>query len=386
MAQPRFERDDFLRETQNRRFDLPGCGAYDRTAIQNLGLRSSCHATVAPHAASNRVDQAMRQRRHRGIIWLTAAAMLLARSPHLDAAQERPAPVVPTVEQQDATPLVQAIDTAAANRQNADVGLTWMGNHFIRSQGDSVYIPFTIEVDRRQLPANASSVFIRAVNRSAPAGSTKAAWETLQSIEIPPDGHFARAIQLTPGTYDVFVAVKERGVPSAKVGIVRHELIVPPFPSGELTTSSIILARSLEQLATPLPPEKQQDNPYVFGPLKVTPSIDGSFAKNGELQVLFWIYGASQAAGKPDVQVDFSFHQRLPEGEEKYFNRTNPQELNAKTLPAEFNLALGHQLLSSLSVPLASFPPGDYRLEIKVTDKPSGKSLTNNVKFKVSAS
>jgi len=43
-------------------------------------------------------------------------------------------------------------------------------------------------------------------------------------------------------------------------------------------------------------------------------------------------------------------------------------------------------LLSSLSVPLATFPPGDYRLEIKVTDKPSGKSLTNNVDFSVSAS
>jgi len=42
-------------------------------------------------------------------------------------------------------------------------------------------------------------------------------------------------------------------------------------------------------------------------------------------------------------------------------------------------------LLSSLSVPLTSFPPGHYRLEIKVTDKPSGKSLTSNVTFEVSA-
>jgi hypothetical protein len=190
---------------------------------------------------------------------------------------------------------------------------------------------------------------------------------------------------LAPGTYDVFVAVKEKGAASAKVGLVRHELTVPSFASSELSTSSIILARSLEQLPSALSADKQQDNPYVFGPLKVTPSTDSAFAKTGDLQVLFWIYGASQTAGKPDVQVDYSFHQRLPDGE-KYFNRTNPQELNAKTLPAEFNLTLGHQLLSSLSVSLASFPPGDYRLEIKVTDKPSGKSLTNSVNFAVSAS
>jgi hypothetical protein len=196
----------------------------------------------------------------------------------------------------------------------------------------------------------------------------------------------ARAVALTPGIYDLYVAVKDKGSSpaTAKTGVLRHELTVAALPLTELTTSSVILANSLEQMSTPLAPEKQQENPYVFGPLKVQPSIDHRFAGTSDLQVLFWIYGASQTAGKPDVQVDFSFYQRLPEGD-KYFNKTNPQELSGKTLPAEFNLVSGHQLLSSLSVPLTSFPPGDYRLEIKVTDKPSGKSLTNNVTFEVSA-
>jgi hypothetical protein len=72
------------------------------------------------------------------------------------------------------------------------------------------------------------------------------------------------------------------------------------------------------------------------------------------------------------VQVEYNFHQRLAEGE-KYFNKTAPQLLNAQTLPAEFSVAAGHQLPGSLVVPLASFPSGEYRLEIKVTDKPSGR-------------
>jgi hypothetical protein len=82
------------------------------------------------------------------------------------------------------------------------------------------------------------------------------------------------------------------------------------------------------------------------------------------------------------VTIDFNFHQRLPEGE-KYFNKTAPQQLNAQTLPAEFNVAAGHQLPGSLVVPLASFPAGDYRLEIKVTDKASNKSVTQNANFSV---
>jgi hypothetical protein len=42
-------------------------------------------------------------------------------------------------------------------------------------------------------------------------------------------------------------------------------------------------------------------------------------------------------------------------------------------------------LPGSLVVPLASFPTGDYRLEIKVTDKISGKAFTQNVNFTVEA-
>jgi len=211
----------------------------------------------------------MRQRRHTAIIWLTVAG-LLAGTHHLNAAQER-SPAGPSAGEQEATLLAAAIDAVATVKQSADSALSWLGHHFIRSQGDSVYIPFTIALGRRQQSSNPASVYIRAVSRSAPpVPPGKYPWETLQPVEIPADGLLSRAIALAPGSYDIFVAVKEKGVTPAKVGVVRHELTVPPFAS-ELTTSSIILARALEQLPSPLSPEKQQDNPYVFGPLKVTP-------------------------------------------------------------------------------------------------------------------
>ena len=325
--------------------------------------------------------------RRRAVVWLIASGAFLTASP-LRAAQDKPVSAAPaTSEQQDLTALSQAVN-AATGRPSADTLITWKGQHFIQSQGDSVYVPFTLVVDRKQLPATTTAIYIRAVSRAASAAAAaKPAWESTNYVDIPADGLISRAIALPPGAYDIYIGVKDKGAPSptAKIGVLRHELTVPTLPVTELNTSSVILAKSLEQLPTPLAPEKQQDNPYVFGPLKVQPSIDAVFAKTGDLQVLFWIYGASQTAGKPDVQVDFSFFQQLPAGEEKYFNRTNPQELNAKTLPTEFNLGSGHQLLSSLSVPLTSFPPGPYRLEIKVTDRPSGKSLTSNVTFEVSA-
>jgi hypothetical protein len=82
------------------------------------------------------------------------------------------------------------------------------------------------------------------------------------------------------------------------------------------------------------------------------------------------------------VQIEYNFHQKTAEGE-KYFNKTAPQQLNATTLPPQFDMAAGHQLPGSLVVPLASFPAGDYRLEIKILDKPSGKTLTRDIGFSV---
>jgi hypothetical protein len=55
-------------------------------------------------------------------------------------------------------------------------------------------------------------------------------------------------------------------------------------------------------------------------------------------------------------------------------------------LPPEFDFAKGHQLTEVQSIPLGSFPPGDYRLEIKVTDKTNSKTVTQNVNFNVAAS
>jgi hypothetical protein len=99
------------------------------------------------------------------------------------------------------------------------------------------------------------------------------------------------------------------------------------------------------------------------------------------------IYNPKTDAGnKPDVLVEYNFYAKDNAGTEKFFNKTNPQNLNAQTLPPQFDFAAGHQLQSGQAVPLASFPEGEYRLEIKVTDKLANKTLTRDVNFSVAGS
>jgi hypothetical protein len=335
-----------------------------------------------------------------------------------DTGIQLPSAAAPAAQAAPAPPTPKPLTLGSPDRAQGDIPIKWELNHFVKGQTDT-YVPFTLNVDRASV-AGGAAVYIRIVTAEQADGFAQMmakmaaaaakgdkqtatrptfAWDSINFVDVPEDGRVSRAVQLKPGQYAMFVAVKEKTPASAakndrknndknapaaapgKVGILRHDLTVPDYTANELVTSSIIIARSVEQ--TTAPAGDQESNPYTFGPMKITPSVDGKFTKKDELSVIFWIYGAQAAAsGKPDVTIDFNFHQRLPEGE-KYFNKTAPQQLNAQTLPAEFNVAAGHQLPGSLVVPLASFPAGDYRLEIKVTDKASNKSVTQNANFSV---
>jgi hypothetical protein len=350
----------------------------------------------------------------RRVVALVAAVTVLATVAPLFAQQRntntnnQQRPQRNKTEQVDVETLVRLVDGVAGGIQQApaDVPIVWESNHFVKGQDGITYLPFTLNIDRSKLSKGDVAFYVRVVSKTpAPAPAPPAAeakgdaknqppprpvypWDNISFIEVPSSGKLSRAIALRPGQYEAFIAIKEKGTdqrnaPPSKMGLLRKELSVPDFNAAELATSSILVASAIEVLAAPLPPAQQEENPYVFGPMKIGLSPDGKFAKSAELNLVFWIYGAgAAAAGKPDVQIEYAFHQKLAEGE-KYFNRTQPQTLNAQSLPPEFDVAAGHQLPGTLTVPLTSFPAGDYRLEIKVTDKTSGKSVVQNVNFTV---
>jgi hypothetical protein len=332
--------------------------------------------------------------------------------------------VPPPGSQPPATPpTAKPLTLGTPDKTSGDVPVTWDSNHFVKGQTDT-YIPFTLQLDKATLPSGAA-IWVRIVNaeqaaafasmvtsparqgnnnKNQPPARATFAWDNGSFTDVPEGGKLQRAIQLRPGQYVAYIAVKEKSAAAAgnarasdrnrndknappaaaapgKVGVLRHEITVPDYGLGDLTTSSVIVARSVEQVAAP--PSDQESNPYVFGPMRIVPSPDGKFAKGAELSVIFWIYGAQAAAsGKPDVEIAYNFYQKMGDSE-KYFNKTAPQQLNAQTLPPEFSVAAGHQLPGSLVVPLTSFPAADYRLQITVTDKASGKSVMQSVNFTV---
>jgi hypothetical protein len=358
----------------------------------------------------------------RRVFTVTAAvATLAAASPVLVAQQQQQQPQQnrreqekrSQQEQRDIEALVELVDAVSAGKQPApaDIPVTWHSNHFVKGSDGGTYIPFTLALDASKLANPGAALYVRAVDKAAAAAPAQPPqpqnnsrnqqadapvypWDDISFIQVPAGGKVQRALMLKPGEYDLYVAVKERtpeqqqrNAPPQKAGVLKQTLQVPDYNStADIATSTPILAKDVTPLTTPLNAEEQRSRPYTFGgTLQITPAEEPVFKTAEDFQLLFWIYGVQHNNGVPDVTIEYNFHAKGPDGAEKFFNKTQPQALNAQTLPPGFSITAGHQVLGFLGVPLKSFPAGDYRVEVKITDKLSGKMLTQNATFTVQA-
>jgi hypothetical protein len=220
-------------------------------------------------------------------------------------------------------------------------------------------------------------------------------WEDFYELTAVPRGPggplaFSRPFSVAAGEYDAYVAVTVNDPTAApgpvKVAVHKATLTVPDYWSDTFQTSTVFLANKVTPLTEVPAGEAQKLKPYVIGNLEVTPAVDGKFAASDELSVFFIIYGVALGEDKkPDVTIDWQPFKKGPLGEAK-FRGVAPQKLNSETLPPGFDVAQGHQLVGSLNVPVSAFEPGDYRLNVKVTDNKTGKSLTHDVSFTVAGS
>ena len=220
-------------------------------------------------------------------------------------------------------------------------------------------------------------------------------WEDYYDLTATPRGAggpltFSRPFSVAAGEYDAYVAVTVKDPAAApgaaKVAVHKAALTVPNYWSNDFQLSSVFVANKVAQLTEVPAGEAQKLKPYVIGNLEITPAVDGKFTPADELSVFFIIYGVQLGDDKkPDVTVEWQPFKKGPVGETRY-RAVAPQKLNGETLPPGFDTAQGHQLVGSLNVPASAFEAGDYRLNVKVTDNKSGKSLTHDVAFTVAGS
>ena len=190
-----------------------------------------------------------------------------------------------------------------------------------------------------------------------------------------------RAFAVAPGEYDLYIALLERGGKGKQeLALLKQPVTVPNLAQGGLRVSSLILADRIEVLPSPATSAEQPARPYALGATELVPAADDRLRRDEALHVAFLIYDAAvDEAGKPDVRVDYLLYEQT--FTDRRLGATAPQLLNASTLPAGFDLRAGQQLAAMQSLPLASYKPGTYRLAIRVTDKRSGSTIEENLRF-----
>jgi hypothetical protein len=286
--------------------------------------------------------------------------------------------------------LVRIADEVAAGQALPnDLKLEWLHDDFLKAENGKSYVAFTVSLDAAKGTSHTALYWrVTKVGAIAPLANpdvtfvpTKAGSTTLRA---------SRSFIVPAGTYDVLVAAREpsesgRTSSAPKVSVLKRTVTVPDFWNGELTTSSIIVLQRIDTLPAPLSVDQQVERPYAMGTVELVPALDTRLPKKSELQTFFLIYNPkTDSANKPNVSVEYVFYAGTGSSM-KVFAKTRPIDLNSQTLQ-RFDVAAGDQLQAGRIVPLASFPEGDYRLEIRITDKIANKSLTRDLSFTVTTS
>ena len=253
---------------------------------------------------------------------------------------------------------------------------------FVRVTEDSVLTPITILLQNKDLAFQEQQGIHRAMihvygkitgvnGRVAPSG----VFEDTISQDIP-DALFKQGldsasihqkiIPLRPGLYKLDLVLKD--INSGNVGTVSQRLQVPRFPDDKLQLSSLILADLVENL----PPSQIGSGSFILGSNKVRPNVNDDFRHDRSLNLWFQVYNLKldEASKKPSATVETLITK-------------NGREVKRDVEQASELSNAAAQMTLSKTVSLKDFEPGEYSVQVKVTDNLTKDVIASAEKFTV---
>ena len=253
---------------------------------------------------------------------------------------------------------------------------------FVRVTEDSVLTPITILLQNKDLAFQEQQGIHRAMvhiygkitgitGRVAPGG----VFEDTISQDIP-DALFQQQLEgasihqkivpLRPGLYKLDIVLKD--INSGNVGTVSQRLQVPRFPDEKLQLSSLILADLVENL----PPSQIGSGSFILGSNKVRPNVNDEFRHDRPMNLWFQVYNlkVDEATRKPSATVETLITK-------------NGKEVKKDVEQASELSNAAQQMTLSKNIPIKDFEPGEYSVQIKVTDNLSKDVIASAEKFTV---
>jgi GWxTD domain-containing protein len=308
---------------------------------------------------------------------------------------------------------------------------------FVKVADQSYLVPVTIEIKNKNLvysgkegvyeaEAHLYAQFLSITGRTvyefddALTSTSQGQGQTLADL-LGGRTLYQRLVPLPSGRFRVNIVVKD--VNGDKIGTA-EQLVVLPGESevAALSVSSLVLADVIQ----PTPEGVKPGDPFVLGKLKVIPNLDKRFSSRHQLGLYLEAYGlqprgmsaGQQVSGSRGQQVSRSASQQPSVsgqrssvigqqssviGQESSVVSQEQSPRHVAETDAVFEVTIlsadgrsiaaspgretripdGTSIAWSKAVPLADLSKGKYRVQVKVTDRAAGKSVTREDAFEI---
>ena len=176
---------------------------------------------------------------------------------------------------------------------------------------------------------------------------------------------YQKVLNLPPGAYSLFLVVNDSK--SNNSGTIEKRLEVKRFPEGNLSSSSLVLADLIDVL-----PPRTVSAQFQIGSLKVRPSVKREFQRNQNMNVFLQVYG---------LKLDEKTHK--PSVSSEVLITRDGQEVKKMTSEVEEVAGAAQQLNFIKQIAMSEFEPGEYNIQVKITDNLGQTPLVSNDKFTV---
>jgi hypothetical protein len=161
-----------------------------------------------------------------------------------------------------------------------------------------------------------------------------------------------------------------KDVQSGNVGVENIRLAVPRFEDEKMDGSRLILSDDIEKV----PAKQVGTGMFVLGDTKVRPKVQQEFFSDQPLGMYLQVYNLKEdeTTHKNNAVVTY----RVTRGDQEVFKTTETSEDLKQR---------GIELTIEGRLPLQTFQPGKYKLEVSVTDQVANQTLTRTEEFSIKA-
>jgi len=180
---------------------------------------------------------------------------------------------------------------------------------------------------------------------------------------------YQKTVPLVPGTYRLNVVAKD--AVAGTIALYEAAITVPRLDPDKLSSSSLVLADILQTVPT----RSIGAGMFVIGGSKVRPRLDDTFRRDEKLGIYMKLYnfGADDNTHKPEGQIEYVLVK----------SGSNDKIIDVTEDVGQVPDASASQITIQKLLPLKDLAPGQYTLQLKVTDRKNNQVLTPSAKFTI---